>query len=285
MQTNLEIIKNASLAKYTTFRVGGNADFLLYPLNQDGILQAINYCENYIILGNGSNVLVSDNGYRGAVISLAKMNGISIDGDILTCQSGALLSRIGNFCLNHELTGFEKLCGIPATIGGAICMNAGAYGGEISDILIESTCIDENGKEHIIKNHEFSYRHSIYLKNPKLVITSAKFKLKKAEKQDILHIMEDCKRKRQEKQPLEYPSAGSTFKRPEGYFAGKLIEDAGLKGFRVGGACVSEKHAGFVINDKKATCNDILQLISLVQKKVLDEFNVKLECEIKIIGE
>lgn len=241
----------------------------------------------YEIIGNGSNILVSDNGYDGVIIKPSNFNEITIENDVLYCQSGALLSKIGTFCQNKSKSGFEALCGIPATIGGAICMNAGAYGSEISDILISSTYLDNNGEIKILdKNqHDFSYRHSFYIENPEFIILEAKFAVKNAEKEQITADMLDFKERRISKQPLNFPSAGSTFKRPEGYFAGKLIEDAGLKGFRIGGACVSEKHAGFVINDKNATCLDVLNLIEEIKKQVFEKFDVKLECEIKMIGD
>ncbi|MFI3114580.1 MAG: UDP-N-acetylmuramate dehydrogenase [Clostridia bacterium] len=287
----LEILENQSLAKYTTFKIGGNAKYLALAKNHAQIIEAINFAKKenlpYVILGNGSNVLVSDDGFNGIVIKLSKMNEIFLDGNELTCQSGVLLSRIGNFCLENEKTGFERICAIPASVGGAVFMNAGAYGAEISDILLSSTYMDKNGNVIVIQKdeHNFAYRHSFYLKNPEYIILEAVFLVEDAEKEDIKAIMDDCKQKRMEKQPLEYPSAGSTFKRPEGYFAGKLIEDAGLKGYRVGGACVSLKHAGFVINDGNATCKDVENLIKDVQEQVFLKFNVKLECEIKKIGD
>lgn len=291
MVSNLRVLQNEELKKHTTFKIGGLCKYLIYPLNQEGIFEAINFSKEknlpYIILGNGSNILASDNGFDGVIIKLTAFNGMQIENDTLRVKSGALMSKVGKLCLNHELSGFEKLAGIPGTIGGAIVMNAGAYGAEISDCLVSSTYMDVDGK--IIKldknDHDFSYRHSFYIENPNFIILDAVFKLKKEQKDAIKFEMDECTRKRIEKQPIEFRSAGSTFKRPTGNFAGKLIEDAGLKGYRVGGACVSKKHAGFVVNDKNATCSDVKKLIKDVQEQVYEKYNVKLECEIKMIGD
>ncbi|MFI3226685.1 MAG: UDP-N-acetylmuramate dehydrogenase [Clostridia bacterium] len=288
---DLKILENESLARHTTFKIGGNARYLVLPENIEQVKSAIDFAKKldlpFEILGNGSNVLVSDNGYKGVIIKLTKMNDMSLNGDKLTCQSGALLSKVGNFCLEHSKTGFETLCGIPGTVGGGVFMNAGAYGGEISDILQSSTYMDLNGNIFELKKeqHDFAYRHSFYSENQQYIILNATFELGNGNYDEIKALMDDCKFKRIDKQPIEFPSAGSTFKRPVGYFAGKLVEDAGLKGYRVGGACISPKHAGFVVNDEKATCNDVLTLISYVKKQVLDKYNVELECEIKKIGD
>lgn len=287
----LVILNNQSLKANTTFKIGGFAKFLALPKTYNQVKEAIDFAKSenlpYIFLGNGSNVLASDDGYNGVVIKFTKMNEISLNGDELYCQSGALLSKIGRICLENSKTGFEKICGIPATVGGAVVMNAGAYGSEISDILISSKFLDKNGEIFEISNneHDFSYRHSFYINNKDYAILSAKFKVLDADFEEICEIMQECKTKRIEKQPLEFPSAGSTFKRPNGHFAAKLIQDAGLKGYRVGGAVVSLKHSGFVINDNNATCKDVLQLIEDIQNIVFDKFQVKLECEIKQIGD
>lgn len=286
---NIEILVNESLSKHTTFRVGGNADYVIFPKSEESLKEVLIYLKNkkipYIILGNGSNVLASDNGFKGAVIKLTKMIGITQVGDILTIKAGTSLANVGKYCLDNNLSGFETLCAIPGTIGGAVFMNAGAYGKEISDILISSNYLDENLDTQELLEHNFSYRHSFYTENLQYIITSATFRLKQAKTNEIKDIMENCKKLRLEKQPLELPSAGSTFKRPEGNFAGKLIEDAGLKGFSVGGAKVSEKHAGFVVNYNNATCLDILNLVKHIKLKVFEKENINLECEIRIIGD
>ena len=288
---DLIILENESLSKHTTFKIGGNARYFACPKTLEQVLDAIKFAKSkqlsFQVLGNGSNVLATDDGYSGVIISMSKLSGISIMGNFFYCKSGALLSKCGNFCLENSMSGFERLCGIPGTIGGAVSMNAGAYGGEITDILVQSTYMDIDGNITILKkeDHDFSYRHSFYTENPKYIILEAVFELKYSNKTHIKSVMDDCKAKRIDKQPINFPSAGSTFKRPTGYFAGKLIEDAGLKGYRVGGACVSQKHSGFVINDNNATCKDVLELISDVKKKVFDQFQITLECEIKVIGD
>lgn len=241
----------------------------------------------YYILGNGSNLLVGDKGYRGVIIQIYKeMNAIEINDNIIKVQAGALLSRIGNRALEAGLTGFEFASGIPGTIGGAVVMNAGAYGGEMKDILFDATVLTPEGTVMTLKNEELElgYRTSIIAKKGYIVL-GATIALKAGDKEAIKARMDELRVQRTTKQPLEYPSAGSTFKRPEGYFAGKLIQDSGLRGFQVGGAQVSEKHCGFVINKDNATAADVLELMRQVSEIVQEKFGVTLEPEVKKLGE
>ena len=278
------------MSKHTTFRIGGNADAYVCANSEDEIINVIKLCKEedvrFYIIGNGSNLLVKDEGFRGVIIEIG--NGFNeievIDDETFAAKSGILLSRIAAFALERELSGFEALSGIPGTLGGAVVMNAGAYGGEIKDVVTEVYVLDNDGNKRTISNAdmEFGYRTSIASKE-NLIILGAKIKLNKGNKDEIKALMNDFNGRRRDKQPLEYPSAGSTFKRPEGYFAGKLIEDSNLKGYTVGGAQVSEKHSGFVINIGNATCEDVLKLISDVQDKVFNDSGVKLEREVKIL--
>lgn len=285
------VLQEEPMKKHTTFRVGGNADYFVMP-NSTAEVKAVLACckENHIpyyILGNGSNLLVGDKGFRGVVIQIYKeMNQIEVTGNMVTAQAGALLSKVGHAALEAELAGFEFAAGIPGTVGGAVVMNAGAYGGEMKDIIQSATVLTEEGevKELPKDELELGYRTSIIAKKNYIVL-GACFQLQKGVKEEIRSVMDDLKGRRIEKQPLEYPSAGSTFKRPEGYFAGKLIQDAGLRGFQVGGAQVSEKHCGFVINKENATAADIVSLMEQVSQKVEKEFGVVLEPEVKRIGE
>lgn len=279
------------MKNHTTFRVGGPADIFVMPRTPDEVRRIVDLCnqenEPYYILGNGSNLLVSDQGYRGVIIQLYReMNRIELEGDIVKAQAGALLSAVANRALEAELTGFEFAAGIPGTLGGACVMNAGAYGGEMKDVLKEVTVLTPEGTMAAIPGDELElgYRTSIIAKKGYIVL-EAKIQLKHGEKDAIKAIMDDLKERRVSKQPLEYPSAGSTFKRPEGYFAGKLIQDAGLRGFQVGGAQVSEKHCGFVINKEHATANDITELMRQVSEKVEEQSGVRLEPEVKRLGE
>lgn len=282
---------NASMCKYTSFKAGGNASLLITPNSIPSLREIIVACKEheieYFILGNGSNVLVRDGGIDGAVIrlgsDLAKIT--LLDETTIFAEAGASLKSICMFALEHSLTGLEFAYGIPGTLGGAVYMNAGAYGGEMKDVLYSVSHIDTNGEfgELSKENLNLSYRHSAYAENG-FVITSAVIKLQKGNSDDIKAKMNELLSKRKEKQPIEYPSAGSTFKRPEGYFAGALIEDCNLKGKEIGGAQVSEKHAGFIINKNKATASDILNLIKFVQDAVYKKHGVHLETEVKIIG-
>lgn len=286
---NIEVKEHESLAKHCTFRIGGEADMLILPKNEDEIIDALDYCKNenikYMIIGNGSNILFPDEGYKGAIIEISSnMSDISVDGEYIYASAGALLSVIAKTALREELSGMEFAAGIPGTLGGAVYMNAGAYGGEMKDI-IESVDILEGDvvKTYSVDELDLSYRHSILMSDPEKIVLGAKLRLSKCNPEEIKGRMMELAEARKRKQPLEYPSAGSTFKRPEGYFAGKLIDDSGLRGYRVGGAAVSEKHCGFVINIDNATAADVKQVIADVQKIVNDKFGVSLETEVKIV--
>ena len=285
------ILIDEPMSRHTTFRVGGPADFFVTPKAKEEVRDVIRICKEagmpYYIIGNGSNLLVSDAGYRGVIVQIYKeMNEVKVEGDLVKAQAGALLSGIAAKALGAELSGFEFASGIPGTIGGACVMNAGAYGGEIKDVLIDATVLTAEGELKTVTRDELdlSYRHSLVPEKGYIVL-SARFRLTPKPKDEIKLYMAELRAKRVEKQPLEYPSAGSTFKRPEGYFAGKLIMDAGLRGYSVGDAQVSEKHCGFVVNKGEATAADVLTLIKDVQETVLKQFGVKLEPEVKMIGE
>lgn len=277
--------------RHTTFRIGGPADYFLLPSTAEEVKKILEICKKkelpYFILGNGSNLLVSDEGYRGVIIQLYRnYGGITVEGTNIRAGAGALLSQIASAAKNASLTGFEFAGGIPGTLGGAVVMNAGAYGGEMKDVLKEVTVMTEQGEIMTIpaEKLEMGYRTSLVKKAGYLVL-EAVISLKAGDVEEIKAIMKDLTEKRVSKQPLEYPSAGSTFKRPEGYFAGKLIMDAGLRGYQVGGAQVSEKHCGFVINKGNATAADVCGLMKDVQKKVQEQFGVTLEPEVKFLGE
>ncbi len=279
------------MKKHTTFRVGGNADFFVTPKTKEEVKAVISLCKEkdvpYYVLGNGSNLLVGDKGYRGVIIQIYKeMNAIEVDGEEIKVQAGALLSKIGAAALESELTGFEFAAGIPGTMGGAVVMNAGAYGGEMKDVLKTVAVLTPEGEELVLRNEELElgYRTSIIAKKGYIVL-EAVVSLKKGNRETIKSRMDELKVQRVTKQPLEYPSAGSTFKRPEGHFAGKLIQDAGLRGFQVGGAQVSEKHCGFVINKDNATAAEVLELMRQVSAIVKEKFGVELEPEVKRLGE
>ena len=285
------VLLDEPMKKHTTFRVGGNADYFVMPKNVQEVQSVVAFCKEneipYYVIGNGSNLLVSDAGYRGVIIQIYKeMNEIRIEGTSVHVQAGALLSRIGNETYTAGLTGFEFAAGIPGTVGGAVVMNAGAYGGETKDILASATVLTTDGEVLTLYNSELElgYRTSIIAKKGYIVL-EAEYQLAYGDKEAIRARMDELKVQRVTKQPLEYPSAGSTFKRPEGYFAGKLIQDAGLRGFSVGGAQVSEKHCGFVINTGEATASDVMELIRQVAEKVHQEFGVTLEPEVKTLGE
>lgn len=281
------VLKDEPMKNYTTFKIGGPAKFLVQPRNIEEVKEVIVFCNEskipYYILGNGSNLLVADEGYEGVVIQVYKnLSNITVDGEYITAEAGALLSRIATQALKSSLTGFEFAHGIPGTLGGAVVMNAGAYGGEIKEVLEEATVMNEQGEILTVNKEalELGYRTSSVMKNNWLVL-SAKLKLQKGNEEAISAAMKDFMARRKEKQPLEKPSAGSTFKRPEGYFAGKLIMDAGLRGYKVGGAMVSDKHCGFVVNDGDATCEDVKALIKHVKEVVYEKFGVMLEPEVK----
>ncbi|WP_058952895.1 UDP-N-acetylmuramate dehydrogenase [Clostridium tyrobutyricum] len=278
------------MSSHTSFKVGGPADILITPESADQVLDAVKLCKSknvpYYIMGNGSNLLVKDGGIRGVVVKLIKLKSIKIQGSRIIVSSGACLKDVSQKALDNSLTGFEFACGIPGSVGGAVTMNAGAYNGEISNVIESVIVIDNHTKKRILnlEQLELAYRMSSILKYGYIVL-QVTFKLEKGDHSKINDRIENLNRRRSEKQPLEYPSAGSTFKRPEGHFAAKLIEDSGLKGMSVGGAQVSEKHSGFIINKKDATSKDILDLIKLVQDTVKQKFNVDLYTEVRIIGE
>lgn len=279
------------MKNHVTFRVGGPADFFVTPKNYEELSGVLKCCAKYempcYIMGNGSNLLVSDQGYRGVAIQLFRqLNDIQCEGNVIRAQAGALLSAVANRALEEKLTGFEFAAGIPGTLGGACVMNAGAYGGEMKDVLKSVTVLTREGERITLQKNELElgYRTSIIAKKDYIVL-EAEIELEVGDAEEIKAVMDDLKERRTTKQPLEYPSAGSTFKRPEGYFAGKLIQESGLQGFQVGGAQVSEKHCGFVINKDQATAADIAELIRQVQDRVEEKFGVRLETEVKRLGE
>ena len=279
------------MSLHTTFRIGGPADLFVMPGSIQAVADSIRICKEtqtpYAVIGNGSNLLVSDTGYRGVIIQIGRnLNQVSVNGEEIRAQAGAMLSVIAKTGLSESLTGFEFASGIPGTLGGAAVMNAGAYGGEMKDVLTEVTVLTREGEIRTVPagKLEMGYRTSLAAKNG-WIILEAVLKFQKGDAEAIRGRMEELKMQRVTKQPLDLPSAGSTFKRPEGYFAGKLIMDAGLRGFTVGGAQISEKHCGFVVNKGGATAEDVRNLICAVQKKVQEDAGVKLEPEVKCLGE
>lgn len=279
------------MKQHTTFKIGGPADYFLVPETGEEVGEIIKICRKtdtpYFILGNGSNLLVGDGGYRGAVIQVYRnMSAVTVEGTTITAQAGALLSAVAAAAKNASLTGFEFAGGIPGTVGGAAVMNAGAYGGEMKDVLVEVTVMDAEGKIFAIpaEKLELGYRTSV-IKKAGYIVLEAKIRLKEGDQEAIRERMKELTIQRTTKQPLEYPSAGSTFKRPEGYFAGKLVMDSGLRGYQVGGARVSEKHCGFVINAGDATAKDVRTLMDNVRDIVYEKYGVTLEPEVKFLGE
>ena len=276
--------------RYTTFRIGGPADVMFFPETPQEILVAQALATEsgvpVTVIGCGSNLLVSDAGIRGLVIALGKpFSRIEVRGNAIFAQAGARLSAVANAALAHGLTGLEFASGIPGSVGGGAYMNAGAYGGQLSDVLTEVELLRDGMAVRVpASERDFGYRHSAAMESGAL-ITGATFALQPGDPAEIRALMDDLNGRRRDKQPLEYPSAGSTFKRPEGYFAGALIEQAGLKGCRIGGAMVSEKHAGFIVNAGNATAQDVFELIMRVQHTVLDRSGVWLEPEVRLIGE
>lgn len=279
-----DITVDSPMSEHIYFRVGGPADILVTPVNEEQVVNTLKLCREYnvpyFILGNGSNILVKDGGISGVVIKFNKLNKITTEGNCVTAQSGALLKDVSKAALENNLRGFEFACGIPGSIGGAVFMNAGAYDGEMAHVIKSARVIDENCNiKNLTKEElELGYRSSIVMKKGYVVI-EATVELESGEYASIKDKIDDLTNRRESKQPLEYPSAGSTFKRPEGYFAGKLIQDSGLKGFSIGGAAVSEKHSGFVINKGGATAKDVLDVIAHVQKTVKENFDVELHTE------
>lgn len=285
-----EVKINALMKEHINFEVGGPADILLIPSKVEQIIESIKICKEnnipYFVMGNGSNLLVKDGGIRGVVIKLTGLTNLEVNEEEIKADCGVMLKELSDKALENSLTGLEFACGIPGSVGGAVFMNAGAYNGEIKNVIKEAEVITSSGEIITLSKDELElgYRTSKVMKDNSIVI-NATFKLEKGNKEEIKETIDDLTQKREEKQPLEYPSAGSTFKRPEGYFAGKLIQDSGLKGYSIGGAAVSSKHSGFVINKGNATAKDILDLIAYIQEKVKKQFGVELHTEVRIIGE
>lgn len=289
------VLLDEAMSKHTTFKVGGDADIFVTPQTIDQIKDVINICKKenveFYIIGKGSNLLVGDQGFRGVIIRLYNtLDNVQIvdnnENTSVIAGAGIMLSKLANIIADESLEGFEFASGIPGTLGGAVTMNAGAYGGEINDCIVAATVMDREG--NIIRldreSLELGYRKSIIMKD-KYIVLEAEFVFNKGDITAIKDKMQDLNQRRKDKQPLEYPSAGSTFKRPEGYFAGKLIMDSGLAGYAVGDACVSPKHCGFVINTGKATAKDVKQLMNDVDNKVFENYGVHLEPEVRMIGE
>lgn len=295
---NTCLIPNADMRNYTTFKVGGVADLLVSPTSAEQLLMLLNYCFHsdlpYFILGKGSNLIVSDKGIRGLVVSTLKLDKISIKEEVVTAECGTELSKLSDLAAKHGLSGLEFSCGIPGTVGGAVFMNAGAYEGEISKVLLSSVALelDKNNNDNgpwsqlLLDNasHDFSYRHSVFQERP-LVHISSSFRLKPQEPEVIQTEINYLTASRNEKQPMDMPSAGSVFRRPEGFYVGKLIQDCGLRGYRIGDAAVSDKHCGFIVNLGSASASDILALIEHIRSEVLDKFGVALQTEVRFVGE
>ncbi len=284
------IVTDGSMDKYTTFRTGGKAELIVEPQNTEEIKKLVEifsaFNTPYLVLGNGSNVLASDEGIAVPIIHLGKrMSGMEVFDSCMTAQGGAALSAAASFAAEHSLSGLEFAAGIPGTVGGGVAINAGAYGGELKDVVEAVSFVGPDAVEYAVsaQEMEFGYRTSVLLDSG-CIITGVSFVLKHGIKEEIYEKMNELNRRRREKQPLEYPSAGSSFKRPVGYFAGTLIEEAGLKGYAVGEAQVSEKHAGFVINKGGATSADILAVMDHVQRTVMEKNGVMLEPEVRIWG-
>ena len=282
--------ENENMAEHTTFKCGGNASLYVAPNSTDELVKVLEVlrAENYpyYVIGNGSNLLVKDEGYDGAIVEVdKKISEIDVRGEEIIVEAGAKLSKVATIAMESDLAGFEFAHGIPGNMGGAVVMNAGAYGGEMKDVLKWVKVVDQNGEIKTLENDELElgYRTSRVMKE-KMIVLEACIKLELGVMGDIGEFMALLMSKRKASQPLEYPSAGSTFKRPEGYYAGKLVQDAGMKGYRVGDAMVSEKHSGFVINCGNATATEVIQVIKDVQAKVKEEFGVDLEPEVRIIG-
>ncbi|MBR3824943.1 MAG: UDP-N-acetylmuramate dehydrogenase [Lachnospiraceae bacterium] len=283
------IFREEPMSRHTTFRIGGNADCLLQIENAEQLSKVKKYLKTleipYFVIGNGSNLLVSDEGYRGIILVVSEyMSDVKVEGNRIIAQAGALMSKIARVALEHGLTGFEFASGIPGTIGGGVVMNAGAYDGELKQVVSLVKVIGEDGECLELDNEtmEFGYRTSA-IKNTGFTAVEVQLDLQPGDKDTIKARMDELTAKRREKQPLEYPSAGSTFKRPQGHFAGALIMNAGLRGYQVGDAQVSEKHCGFVINKGKATAEDVLNLMAHVQKEVKEQFDVELEPEVIVL--
>ncbi|CAM4389167.1 UDP-N-acetylmuramate dehydrogenase [Paenibacillus xylanexedens] len=290
-QIPLEKVKfNEPLKNHTFIKIGGNADILIHPTTIDEITKIVEIANLHqlplTVIGKGSNVIIKDGGIRGVTISLSHFDQIKVSEDSMIAQSGVDIIDVSRLALEHNLTGLEFACGIPGSTGGALYMNAGAYGGQIADVVERATVITKDGAVLEIPREEmkFGYRNSLF-KMDHYIILEAEFGLKKGNKEDIASKMKELTFLRESKQPLEFPSCGSVFKRPEGYFAGKLIQDCNLQGTRIGGAEISMKHAGFIVNVDHATAQDYMDLIQFIQKKVYDTFQVELETEVIFLGE
>ena len=282
--TNEKNIKvNEPMSKHTSFKTGGPADVFVTPETKDEIVKLLKLDVKKTIIGNGSNILVKDGGIRGLVIKI-NTNNFKIEDDIIYADAGCSLAKLSRLAMENSLSGLEFACGIPGTLGGAIYMNAGAYGGEMKDVVVETEVLDREGNIHIIKDHEFGYRSSCFQNND-LIIISSKLQLQHGDMNTIKEKMDEYMQFRKEKQPIEYPNAGSTFKRGEDFVTAKLIDEAGLKGYKVGGAQVSEKHAGFIVNVDNATAKDVIELTDYIKEKIEEKFGKKINLEIQIIGE
>lgn len=282
---------NEPMKKHTTMKVGGLCDCMVEPSSIEEIQKVLEYVKEnnikYYIIGNGSNLLVKDEGVHALIIKIAnKFSGFEVNGEYIKAYSGCSVPKLSQIAKENSLSGLEFACGIPGSVGGGIRMNAGAYGSEMVNVVEKVGFLDENGnlKEIDGKDAHFTYRHSMFVDNPQYVVVYAIYKLVKGNKEEISKIMEENMNSRKQKQPIEYPNFGSVFKRPEGYFVGKLVDDCGLKGYKIGGAQVSTKHSGFMINTGDATCKDVLDLIEYVKEKVYEKFNVKLQEEVVILG-
>lgn len=276
---------------HTSFKIGGPADIVATPADAEEIKEILRICREEgipcYIMGNGTNLLVRDKGIRGVVVKIYdNLNKFSVKDEVIEAEAGILLSRLSNIALKSELAGIEFASGIPGTLGGAIAMNAGAYGGEMKDVVVKTEYLDSNGELKILLGdaHQFGYRSSLIQKENGVVLKS-ELQLKKGKMQEIKALMDELNRRRKEKQPIHMPCAGSIFKRPVGYYTGKLIEDCNLRGYRIGGAEVSEMHCGFIVNKGGATANDVLSLIKYIQSEVKSKFNVELHTEVKVVGE
>ncbi|MCD5002577.1 UDP-N-acetylmuramate dehydrogenase [Enterococcus saccharolyticus] len=286
----MALLLNEPLMNYTFTQTGGPADVLAFPKTRDEVEALVNYCQKenipWLVLGNASNLIVRDGGIRGVVIMLLEMNTIQVTDDVIEVEAGARLIDTSYAALDNQLTGLEFACGIPGSVGGAVFMNAGAYGGEIKDVFVSSDVLFPDGTIRTLTSAEmnFSYRHSD-IQQMQGIILNARFALEEGEKDVIKTKMDELTYLRESKQPLEYPSCGSVFKRPEGHFTGKLIQDAGIQGLVWGGAQISEKHAGFIVNINQATATDYVELIAHIQAVIKEKFDVALETEVRIIGE
>ena len=287
-QNNIQFSLSCDLKDISTFRIGGKADIICYPTSAEQVSSIVRFCNdnnfNYITLGRCSNVVFPDEGLKTLVIKSDKIDHLQKNGNEFTFGAGVMLARASKFSIDEGYEGMEFAYGIPGSVGGAVYMNAGAYGGEMSQIVSRTEYVDSDGNIKYISGsmHDFAYRHSFFT-DKKFIITSTVVSLQKGDRNKSEALVAELQHARKTKQPLEYPSAGSVFKRPEGYFAGKLIQDCNLKGYSIGGASVSEKHSGFIINSGNATCNDVKLLVDHIKSEVKNNFGVELECELKFI--